>query len=270
MNPALYTIGEVSRMTGLSLKALRLYHENGLLTPTSVDSSSRYRSYSEKDVEKAQAIRALRDLSFSMEEIRAVLGAVDEGASLVDHLASVRLRLEQQASLARRAGDAVKALMEEEARARAYLRAPPPLVERNVSPTRVALIRLRGRYSDAATWFPALLRACGPNVLGPPMELFHEAEYVEEGADLSFCVPIREGFTPDGFGVEVLPETRALTLTHVGGWSSVGVSWSRLMAHAASRGERFTLPLREVYLSAPTSARAEQKTELVLPLEAVR
>ncbi|MHB8896669.1 MAG: MerR family DNA-binding transcriptional regulator, partial [Candidatus Geothermincolia bacterium] len=33
----MFTIGEFSRMTRLSVKALRLYDEHGLLTPAQVD-----------------------------------------------------------------------------------------------------------------------------------------------------------------------------------------------------------------------------------------
>jgi hypothetical protein len=43
---ALLRIGDFSRASSLSVKALRAYHEAGLLVPADVDPRSGYRSYS--------------------------------------------------------------------------------------------------------------------------------------------------------------------------------------------------------------------------------
>jgi len=41
----MFSIGEFSRITGLSIKALRLYHEKGILVPGRVDDATGYRYY---------------------------------------------------------------------------------------------------------------------------------------------------------------------------------------------------------------------------------
>jgi DNA-binding transcriptional MerR regulator len=43
----LYNIGEFSRMTSLSIKSLRLYHDKGILIPAQVDQFTGYRYYSD-------------------------------------------------------------------------------------------------------------------------------------------------------------------------------------------------------------------------------
>ena len=43
---ALLRIGDFSRASSLSVKALRAYHETGLLVPADVDPRTGYRSYS--------------------------------------------------------------------------------------------------------------------------------------------------------------------------------------------------------------------------------
>ena len=73
----LVTIGQFSKMTYLSVKALRHYHDVGLLEPTAVDPSSGYRLYSAGQVATAQAIRRFRDLDMPLDRIRAVLDAPD-------------------------------------------------------------------------------------------------------------------------------------------------------------------------------------------------
>ena len=55
-------IGDFSRMTYLSVKALRHYHEIGLLAPSQVDPATGYRHYDASQVPMAQVIRRFRDL----------------------------------------------------------------------------------------------------------------------------------------------------------------------------------------------------------------
>lgn len=42
----LYSIGEVSKIKGITIKALRYYHKMGILEPSYIDESSGYRYYS--------------------------------------------------------------------------------------------------------------------------------------------------------------------------------------------------------------------------------
>ena len=90
------TIGEFSKMTYLSVKALRHYHDVGLLEPVAVDDSSGYRFYSPAQVATAQSIRRFRDLDLPLEEIRAVLQAPTADARnevLIEHLDRMRRQL---------------------------------------------------------------------------------------------------------------------------------------------------------------------------------
>ena len=71
------TIGDFSRMTHLSVKALRHYHDMGVLEPAAVDPFTGYRSYDTSQVGSAQVIRRLRDLGMPLDSIAAVLAAPD-------------------------------------------------------------------------------------------------------------------------------------------------------------------------------------------------
>ena len=71
------TIGEFSKMTYLSVKALRHYHDVGLLEPAEIDPQSGYRRYGADQIGTAQAIRRFRDLDMPLEEIAHVLGTDD-------------------------------------------------------------------------------------------------------------------------------------------------------------------------------------------------
>ena len=52
---AVFSIGEFSKITGLTIKTLRFYHEQGLLTPTTVDEETGYRYYAEAKIESNQS-----------------------------------------------------------------------------------------------------------------------------------------------------------------------------------------------------------------------
>lgn len=70
-------IGEFSRVTWLSPKALRLYERKGLLLPHHVDRFTGYRSYLPDQAGRARTITLLRRAGMSLERIGAVLDTDD-------------------------------------------------------------------------------------------------------------------------------------------------------------------------------------------------
>jgi DNA-binding transcriptional MerR regulator len=71
----LVPIGQFAAASRLSLKALRLYDENGLLPPARVDPESGYRYYRLQQLGQATTIRLLRRAGMPLAEIRAFLAA---------------------------------------------------------------------------------------------------------------------------------------------------------------------------------------------------
>lgn len=66
------TIGELSRRTGVSVKTLRFYSDEGLLPPCG-RSRSGYRLYTEEHVFRIDLIRTLREAGVGLEEVGKVL-----------------------------------------------------------------------------------------------------------------------------------------------------------------------------------------------------
>ena len=69
----MYRIGLFSKITKVTVKALRFYEEQGLLQPEYVDSINGYRYYSSTQLPHTFKIVSLRQCGFSIPEIRAVL-----------------------------------------------------------------------------------------------------------------------------------------------------------------------------------------------------
>jgi DNA-binding transcriptional MerR regulator len=67
------TIGAFSRMSHVSIKALRFYDQIGLLKPTHVEAESGYRYYAASLLPRLNRILFLKELGFSLDEIRLLL-----------------------------------------------------------------------------------------------------------------------------------------------------------------------------------------------------
>src|SRR5258707_13190010 len=68
-------MGEFSRRSQLSLKALRLYERLGLLRPVAVDQRNGYRRYHESQLYTARLIVMLRLLDMPLPEVGRVVSA---------------------------------------------------------------------------------------------------------------------------------------------------------------------------------------------------
>ncbi len=84
-----YTIGDLAREFGVTLRALRFYEDRGLLSPRR---EGLVRIYDAADRERLSVILKGKQLGFTLTEIRAMLA---EGASGEGPVANLRLSLDQ-------------------------------------------------------------------------------------------------------------------------------------------------------------------------------
>lgn len=99
-NTRAYGIGAMSRKTGVNIETIRYYEKIGLM-PDPGRTSGGNRQYSLDHLKRLSFIRHSRDLGFSIEEIRALLGMVDQQGvtcgdvhqMTIEHLASVRAKI---------------------------------------------------------------------------------------------------------------------------------------------------------------------------------
>lgn len=66
----LYRIGEFSKLTGISIRTLRYYDSIDLFKPSEVDLFTSYRYYKEEQVKDLELINELKEVGFTLEEIR--------------------------------------------------------------------------------------------------------------------------------------------------------------------------------------------------------
>lgn len=86
----MYKIGELSKLCNISVKTLRYYDSVGLLIPDEIDKFTGYRYYSAAKLSELYRIIALKELGFSLDDIKKQITA-KESADIVESL-EVKMR----------------------------------------------------------------------------------------------------------------------------------------------------------------------------------
>ncbi len=273
----MYSIGEFSRVTGLTVKTLRFYHEKKLLEPRHIDPDSGYRYYHPSQVETARAIAALRSLEVSLDDIAAILsehtasGDLDE-ADVVEFLQAHKTEMEQRLAHYQNVAASLDSIISKELEAKTRMQdANFEVEEKNVEPLLVAGYRMKGRYSDCGKGFSKVGRAFGRHIAGKALILIYDEEYKEEDADFETCMPVRKGESKDEITVRELPGQFCVTLLHKGPYDSISRSYNKVLSYVKDRGYTILSPCREVYLKGPgmifKGNPKKYLTEIQIPVE---
>lgn len=184
------TIGEFSRRSQLSLKALRLYERLGLLRPVAVDQRNGYRRYHESQLYTARLIVMLRLLDMPLPEVGRVVSASQaEAAEIIDaHWASTERRFTAQRRILATLRPGVAA---------SQMPAPElPVHERDVA-QQIVLTEQRHVYISQLTWtreaaarLTAHAARCG-GVAGGHFVIFHGMVTADSDGPAEVCVPVR-------------------------------------------------------------------------------
>jgi DNA-binding transcriptional MerR regulator/effector-binding domain-containing protein len=242
------SIGDFSRMTHLTVKTLRHYHDVGLLAPTEVDKMTGYRYYAKSQVPIAQVIRRFRALDMPVEEVRAILGTSDPEARkklIAAHLD----RLERQLKETHAAVASLRALLERP-------EAPISVEHRAVRQAPALAVSERMRVKEVTAWMAAAyaeiydgLRAQGLKAAGPAGALWSVEVFTEHEGDATVFVPVAGEVRPVGRArpFVVPPAELAITLHH-GAHTDVDRTYGALGTHVAEHEVGVDGPVREYYL----------------------
>jgi DNA-binding transcriptional MerR regulator len=266
--PVMLTIGEFSRMTYLSIKALRHYHDVGLLEPAAVDRATGYRSYLPEQVATGQLIRRFRELDMPIEDVHAVLEAPDAAARdrvLTEHLRRMERRLEET----RDAVASLRALVEGSA-------TTGVVTYRHLDPLLCAAVEGETSMDGCHEWIVAaygeLLRrlaSLGLRPSGPAGALyapdFFESDAGEVVAYLPIGAPIERRGRVEG---RYLPGVDVAVLVHHGAFHDLDRTYGVLGVEVAACGIGAPGPIREHYLvtASDTSDVSRHRTEVCWPV----
>ena len=235
----MFTIGEFSRATHLSIKALRHYDEIGLLVPADVDASTGYRHYQAAQVPSAHLIKRLRDLDMPLPQIRQVLAAPD----VVARDTVITEHLERMESTLARTQETVAAL-------RSLLtRAPQSAIERRVVPTTpVAVLRGLVAWDDVEVWLASALASLHESVeaTGPDGAVYEPVFFEDHIGEVTAFVPVASAS-------ETLDAGNFAVAVHHGAFDSLDETYGVLGSYVTTLGIDAGGAIREHYLDDTTT-----------------
>jgi DNA-binding transcriptional MerR regulator/predicted transcriptional regulator YdeE len=269
-------IGDFSKLCRVPVKTLRYYDEVGLLKPAHVDESTGYRNYTFEQLARLNRILALKDLGFSLEEIR--------------HLLAEDISVEAMRGMLKLRHTDIRQHVQEETDRLARVKARLQQIEQEQS---------MSKYETVIKRVESLNVACVRDIVPTPPEqgglwheletylskykirpashclsLYHDDEYKERDWDVEVCEPIA-GDLPESDRVKVrqLPgiETMACVLHH-GPFTTIGEAYDAIMKWIAENGYQITGPAREVYLRQAEGGSQEDPdtvTEVQFPVQKV-
>jgi DNA-binding transcriptional MerR regulator len=263
-------IGAFSRMSQVSIKALRFYDEIGLLKPTHVDGESGYRYYAANLLPRLNRMLFLKELGFSLNEIGQVLkGDLP--------LATVRRMLRQQLRTRQRR-------LEEEQRRLAQITAWLAQLEhaerlpdyevtiKEVAPRWVASMRSPlDSYADAGQLFAELDEYLeGQNTMGPHGAIWHACTGREQKIDCEALVLLRRPVVASNqVRVYELPAASVACVIHQGNDETCSQAYMTARTWIKSQGHTVTGPNRELYWNDDTQPDGDSSvTEIQFPIVA--
>jgi DNA-binding transcriptional MerR regulator len=269
-------IGDFSRLSLVTVKALRYYDELGLLKPARVDEFTGYRYYSASQLTRLNRILAMKDLGLSLEQIALLLDKEHTPEQIRGMLRLKQVELRQQIGEGQARLRRIEAWLhtfEQEALMPAY-----DIVLKKVAPLRVAQIRsvapdweqigptLGGLFSQLF----AYIGQHGATTDGIGITLFYDTEYRERDIALAACLAF-EGNLSDGEQVKVveLPAVETMaSVIHHGSFSIMKEAYSAIFKWIEANGYAVSGPNRELNLEyEPGGDESKFVTEIQFPVE---
>lgn len=268
-------IGEFARLGQVSPRMLRHYDEIGLLKPERVEAANSYRLYSVHQLGRLHRIVALRDMGFSLDQIRELL--LDD-VSVVELRGMLRLR---RAQIAQTVDDEQQRLRRVEAHLRALewsdTMEPQDVIIKPTQPIRVAQATAGGlTQADIGEAFSRLMPQVTAHLESvgakPGISV---AVYQDDGGAtpegeivLSVGFDIGDQDVPDSDTVRVvdLPVTEVAAAIYRGDADGIPAAWEPLARWIEDSGYQLVGNCRELYLEWDANDPSKDLVELQQPI----
>ncbi|MEV4684305.1 MerR family transcriptional regulator [Streptomyces kurssanovii] len=270
----MFTIGDFARHGRVSARMLRHYDAVGLLRPEHTDPFSGYRYYSAAQLATLNRVIALKDLGFTLQQVRQIL---DEKVTTEELRGMLKLR---EAELREAMAAAAARLAQVEARLRS-IESEGRMPMQDVMIKSTPAVRVAELSAVAASYAPehigpvisplydelfTRLKAAGVTPAGPGIAYYEDApdgDGIVVHAGCSVSAETQPG--PD-FEITELPAVeRAATIVHRGPMDTIMPTEQNLARWIDAGGHRSAGYAREVYLECPPD-KEKWVTELQVPL----
>lgn len=245
-------IGEFSRLMQTTVKTLRHYEQIGLLLPDEVDEATGYRYYRMEQMQRLNAIKDLKSLGFSLDEIKDIYDDDTHTPSLeileakIDDCRRQLRELEQRRLRLAELADSRKQLLIME---KFSIQSLPEIIVAS--------------HREVVENYDAIGAMC-VNVIGPEMQrlgckcpppgycftIEHDKEYKPKDIDIEYCEQVEEAGEDSAIiTFKRLPAVpTALCMKHVGPYDRFYQSYVELFKYAEEQGYQIAGAPRTCYI----------------------
>ena len=255
---SLFKIGEVTKILGVTRKALLVYEDMGLLTPAVKDENSGFRYYTADNITQVRSIRSLQSLGLPLKEIAEYYHDIENMDKHLKRLFELREMLDRNIQMLQvrsaKQGDLtihVTSLPQQICFCRQY----------QCKDTVEAAINLRDTYIAAArTGKMSMVKRMFT------MRMTQDPEVL----DLMCCIPVEDDF--DGPERMEFADTLALCIYYRGPYEGTGTAIRALTKHMKENNIQAMGPFRSIYLEGPPN-RGENSgdyiTQIAVPVKGI-
>lgn len=259
-------IGEFSKLSLTTVKALRFYEKEGLLLPAAIDEWTGYRLYETAQLETAAKIKSYRQLGLTIAEIKGIFAGDDVRRVLDEKAVRLRRLLEDS----KHQLSVIEFLLEEpNMKYQVTVKVLPEMIVYSAE-------TVLERYSDSMQWIPAVGQEClklnpGLKCAEPPYEF---CEYLDgEYREMNIAIRHSEAVTACGVGNDsitfhTLPAAKVLSIYHKGPYEQIGQAYAFIMEYAEKNGYEPAGLTRESYIDGSWNKENAEDwlTEIQLPI----
>jgi effector-binding domain-containing protein len=264
----MYSIGEFSLISSMTVKTLRHYHKKGILIPSFVDDDTGYRYYSSKDIDRASVISILKTFQFSLKDIETFLLDMNEDADVIEALKDKKAQIDADIKSLKNVTCAIDSIIYKEQEASTMTNTTTNIEIKVIPEQLVVSTRWQGAYSDTGKAMGKIYRAGGRQSAGPALNLYYDGEH-KDIADIESCLPVKKQLKSK-LDCRVLPQQQCVCLIHKGPYETLGASYKALFDYMKKNGLTMALPTREIYVKGPgmifKGNSEKYLTELLIPI----
>jgi DNA-binding transcriptional MerR regulator/DNA gyrase inhibitor GyrI len=266
----MYKIGLFSQISKTTIKTLHYYDEIGLLTPEMIDEENGYRYYSTDQLFKLHKISSLKQMGFSIEDIKSIIDGHNIDEILLKRKKDIEnelLNTEEQLS---RINHYILEIKEEKKmNYNAVLKELPECIvysKRMIVPSYDAYFSVIPEIGEE-------IKKANPNLKCAVPEycfiVYHDGEYKEKDIDVEYCEAVTEfGNETESIKFKKLPSVTAITVMHKGPYTELGNAYAYIFKWIEENGYKAISSPRESYIDGIWNKESENDwlTELQVPV----
>ena len=269
------SIGEFSKICGVSQKTLRYYDEIGLIKPSEINPKSNYRYYSIDQLEKMLFISKLKSYNFSLDEIKGIINLekYQQDEYLIKLLKQKRNKMEENL---KKIEYNINQIEKDISNLKNGVSIMPNLNDSDIhlveTPSQnivsIRKILTEDDYKNGyMPYFSKLYEKIAKEnltLIGEPMAIYHSPDYDPLHNDTEFALAVKEYAT----GTHDFPGSLCAKSTLNGNYSGLTEVYAKLMKWIEENSYKIIAPPYEVYLSDPyTTDPNENITEVYFPIK---